>query len=222
MSLATFLIIGACPIIALSAEAASKSDGVKSRVAKGEDAISRMREFAKKRQWKELIEAFKDENLTAWPKAAEAFSLRGKAYFYLKDTDKAKQDLKSAGAHSPKNGYFWHDLAGIYKDLLKDDDLALDAYTKAFEIDDRAHTVRSLGWMPISATIEAASILMTKTEYSKALKVLGRYNDSYIQKMGMWGVKILRSYGQVYLGQGREKAAIAKFKAALELEKKHQ
>ena len=67
----------------------------------------------------------------------------------------------------------------------------------------------------------AAAILISQTKYQEAIKVMERYDDNDIQKMApAWGVKMLRTYGQIYAGMGREEDSAAKLKAAAELEKK--
>jgi tetratricopeptide (TPR) repeat protein len=135
-----------------------------------------------------------------------------------KDTSFA--ELKRAVDQDPGNGYAWCSLAGAYGGQ-KDEQRALDAYIRAYEADRAQHTAKSFGWMPLSATIEAASILMNQMKYDEALQVLGRYDDSDMQKIApAWGKQLLRLYGQIYAGLGREKEALEKFKAALELEKK--
>ena len=68
---------------------------------------------------------------------------------------------------------------------------------------------------------EIAALAGTEAKYPEALEVLNHYNDEEIQKMGTyWACRMLRAYGQVYLATGREAEAMAKFKAALELENK--
>ena len=179
----------------------------------------------------ELIAQFKDEDIAAWPaafkvkrvaaeKVVDGLYLRGTGFYIVKDYARAEKDFKLALQLSPDNGYLWNSMGDVYRDM-KDREKALDAYIKAYESDRAAHTAKSYGWMPINATLEAANILTSQTRYPEALKVLERYDDKDIQEMGFpWGCKLLRAYGQVYAATGREEEASAKFKAALELDKK--
>ena len=191
-----------------------------------ETKLIRIRELCKGGSRVELIQEFKDEDIAAWPsafkdkkvgdaKTVEALNLRGTGFCILKDYERAEKDFKLALELSPTNGYLWNSMGDVYKNM-KDDQRALDAYTKAFD-----NVGKSYGWMPLSATLNAAAILISQTKYPEALKVMERYDDGDIQKMApAWGVKMLRTYGQIYTGMGREEDSAAKFKAALELEQK--
>ena len=199
--------------------------------AKVEAKLLRMRELCKGGSRVELIQEFKDEDITAWPpvfkekgvataKTVEALNMRGMGFWTLKDYERAEKDFKFGLELSPTNGYLWNSMGDVYKSM-KDDQKALDAFMKAFEMDSAQHTGKSFGWMPLSATLGAAAILISQTKYAEALKVMERYDDNDIQKMApSWGSKMLRTYGQIYAGMGKEEDAAAKFKAALELEKK--
>ena len=187
-----------------------------------EDGFAQMRALHDAEKPQELVDQFKDVDLSTWPEAARAFHLRGHAYLQLKDAANAERDLEAAVERSPKNGYFWHSLAETYRRFLKDDARALNAYNKAFEMV-RADNggQKPYGWMPINATLEAATILLHQTKYAEALKVMERYDDSDAERLGVyWGRRMLRMYGHIYAAMGREEECLAKFHAALELEKK--
>lgn len=190
-----------------------------------ESVLSRMRELRQGARLAELIQQFRDEDILSWPpafsgKAVEALKLRGEAYRTTKDYARAEKDLRRVVELSPGDGYAWNTLAEVYGEL-NDDQRALEAFNKAFELDRAAHTAKSFGFMPISATLGAAGILLSQTKYDAALQVMGRYDGSDIQKMApVWGGKMLRTYGQIYAGLGREDEALASFKEALKLEEK--
>ncbi len=83
---------------------------------------------------REIVDAFKDENIDAWPEsiAAEAYHLRGKAYIQIKDGKAAAADLQKAiGLTSA--GYLLTALADTCVLLLKDDELGLEAYRRALQ-----------------------------------------------------------------------------------------
>ena len=196
-----------------------------------EAKLARMHELLQKNRRKEVAEEFKGDDLMAWvsvfkdrtigtQKAGEALHLRGTSFAAGKDYARAEKDLKFALELSPSNGYMWNSLGGVYRSI-KDDDKALDAYNKAFEFEGTPNGRKSYGWMPISSTMSAASILMHQTKCREALQTLERYNDEDIGRMSVcWAAGILRAYGKVYLAMGREEEGLAKFKAALELENK--
>ncbi len=161
---------------------------------KVEASLVRMRELVKSRKWAELIEQFKDEDLAAWTagfkdksvatvKVAEASHQRGLAYIGIKDGAKAENDFKLAVALLPTKGDYWFNLADAYV-LLKDDPKAVDAYNKAFECAGKSNNF----WMPLSATINSASIFLKQEKYQEAIEVMKRYDDNDIKEMApVWG-----------------------------------
>ena len=190
-----------------------------------ETVLSRMKELCKGPGRGEFIQEFKDEDIAAWSpeyasKAVAALGLRGNAFLVTKDYVRAEKDYTLAVKLFPENGYMWNGLADVYR-AMKDDQRALDAYIRAFEVDRKQNTAKSYGYMPISATLGAANILLNQARYQEALQVMARYDDSDITKMAaIWGIKMLRMQGQIYAGLGRGEESLAKFKAALVVEGK--
>jgi tetratricopeptide (TPR) repeat protein len=185
------------------AVAAPQADA-NSAEAKVEASLAKMRELVKARKWNELIQQFKDENISSWVsgfkdksvanlKAAEAANLRGQAYAGMKDGVSAEKDLKIAVDLAAGKGDYWFALADTYRDLLKDDKRALDSYNKTFEC-----AGKSYGWMPISVTLSAASILMKQEKYDEAFKVMQRYDESDLQQMApVWGDRMRAANEQI-------------------------
>ena len=159
--------------------------------ANDEATLSTMRDLAKERQWKELIAQFKNEDLAAWQDAspetvAAAASLRAKAYAATGDAASAVKDLKFAIERAPKIGDYWHELAGLYRDLLKDDELALEAYNEAYERSGSPN-----GWLSLSSTLGSASILLQQGKTEAAQKVMARYDGTQLLEMpAVWGDKL--------------------------------
>jgi hypothetical protein len=152
--------------------------------------LTKMRELTKLHKSTELIAQFKDEDLAAWKdapaKAAEAANLRAKAYVALKDGARAEKELKFAISQVSKNGEHWHDLGMLYGGLLANEALALEAYAKAY-----AGSGKSLGWLPISATINEASLLLKQGKAQEAQKIMERYDTSDLVQMApVWGDKM--------------------------------
>lgn len=179
--------------------------------AKAEASLTKMRELAKDRKWNELIQQFKNEDISSWNsgfkdksianvKAAEAANLRGQAYVGIKDGAHAEKDLKLAVELAPGKGDYWFPLAEAYRDILKDDKRALEAYNKTFEC-----AGKSYGWMPISTTLNAASILVKQEKYQEASQVMQRYDDNDIQQMpAVWGDKMRALNEQLTAKLGKE------------------
>lgn len=91
---------------------------------------------------------------------------------------------------------------------------ALQAYLNAHERVAIAHTGTPRGWMPMSATLNAAAILRNQGRYAEALDVLDRYDVEALTGMAYWGERALRARAHVYAGQGRDREALALFRRA--------
>ena len=176
-------------------------------------ALARIRELAENDRWAGLIEEFENEDFSAWPEAAEGFYLRGMAYLNQKDGAKAERDLKEAVKRDPTESFFWYGLAETCHQLLKDDKRALEAYKKAFELEN------NLGWMPAAAAVKSVNILLYDLKNEEALQLLQRYSDEDLEKIGdYWRFNLLRAYARVYAAMGQEEEARVKFMAALVVE----
>ncbi|MCX7422684.1 MAG: DUF4838 domain-containing protein [Planctomycetia bacterium] len=145
-----------------------------------------LRELSAEKKWKELADQFKDEDFSSWPRPADAFSLRGQAFARFQENARAEQDLKRAAELAPKVGDHWFNLAEFYRNSLKDDAQALSAYHKAFEC-----AGKSLGWLPISATLNEAALILKQGNHRGAKQVMERYDDSDLLAMApVWGDKM--------------------------------
>ena len=207
---------------AVATSETSKSSDVSAAAATPHEKLAKMGEMLGKRQYKELVQEFKEADFTGWDKPADGFCQRGRAYAALKEGQKADADFKKALELSPNNGWFWNCLADNCSDNLQDNQKAVEAYLKCFELDKEAHQGKtSYSFLPISAIVSAARILYSQGKYAEALEVLDKYKVDDLKKTGAyWRAGLLRAYAQVYLGQGREEEAKAKFDEALALESK--
>jgi tetratricopeptide (TPR) repeat protein len=175
---------------------------------KGESVKCRMVVLAETGQNGELIKQFKEENLAVLPEdiAAETFFMRGRSYAWLKKGPEAEADFKMALERSPKDQKYLMALAGNYYANLKDTQKALDTYEQIIKSADKPHHAAD-------AVMEVARILVSNAQYEKALKALENFKDvsalSDYQR-----VQVLRAFGQVYAGLGREEEAVASFNKA--------
>jgi hypothetical protein len=74
----------------------------------------------------------------------------------------------------------------LYRSLLKDDELALEAYNHAYE-----RAGNSYGWLSLSSTLGSASILHQQGKTEAAQKVMARYDRTQLLEMpAVWGDKL--------------------------------
>ncbi len=180
-------------------------------------ALERMRMLLAKYQSKEVIAQFAEEDFSQWPadaksKAAEAFQLRGRAYMVLKDGRRAEADLQQALERMPGSAAIRILLGENYVRNLDDDAQALAAFAAARKI-----TGAAKGWEPLSATLASVQILTDQLRADEALALLEPFGD-LSDLAPIWRIKMLRAYGHIYASQGKEAAALAKFREALQIE----
>jgi predicted negative regulator of RcsB-dependent stress response len=181
--------------------------------------VARMRTLLQDRKYKDLLDQFGQEEFASWPVessklASEALHLRGQAFSALKDGSRAELDFKEALKRAPKGELIWFSLADNYTSNLNDDEQALAAYRQVLTL-----AGKSNGWLPISATLSIARLLIDQIRTDEALEVLKQYGN--MDGMApVWRIKMLRAYGHAYAAQGKEKESLAKFREALALESK--
>ena len=178
----------------------------------------RMRLMLQNGKHAELIAAFEDDEARRWPDkvAGEAFYCRGRAYVTLKDGKAAETQLREALKHLADESAIalnWLTLADNYRDNLRDDESALEAYTRVREVGG----VRDrYGWKYLSSLTSAAEILRRHGRHGEALQVLDRADLDNLR--GYWRGAMLHAYGQTLAAQGRIPEAIEKLRDALDSE----
>jgi predicted negative regulator of RcsB-dependent stress response len=166
-------------------------------------------------KFKESAEAFKGEDISAWPDNIKykGFWNRGQAYSNINKYDEAAKDLalaaETAGSDKRSKASAYNLLGGVYM-RLNDDQKALDAYMLA--ISNSGGTV----WYYIDSITNAAKILTKQAKYDEALKVF-QLNEKI--PADSWGFMQLEAFGDLYKAQGKEKEANEKYDAALAMEK---
>jgi len=165
------------------------------------------------RKWKVVVGTYKDEDFSKWPcpLAAKAYQLRGRAYAILRDGKAAEADLKKSLDYvASKFGQarIWLDLGANYQGLLKDEDLALEAYAEAI------NRLRGAGsWINLGAVTSSAAILTKQQKYNKAFEVLNTVDASKLT--GYWRGAILAGHAEALAAQGKKDEAVAKFSEAI-------
>lgn len=162
-------------------------------------------------KFKELVEAFKDEDINSWPEDSRGlgFFRRGSAYSRLKDYEAAVKDIEKSvecKIDGRSKAAFQIELGNNYV-LLKDDQKALDAFLKAQAAsgNGRSHFYTS--------TIARAGILSGQKKFDEALADLQKIDIS--KAIGYWKFESLKAFGEVYESQGKKDEAIAKYREAI-------
>lgn len=103
------------------------------------------------------------------------------------------------------------ELANVYRDLLKDDAKALDAYlrTMAVPIEGAGSAVRS------HAHMAAVDILLRTKRYDEAIELLDK--ASGMRRHDYWWARVLSARGAIAAAQGRKAEAMAYYQEALAL-----
>lgn len=166
------------------------------------------------RKWNEIIENFKDEDIATWPDSVkgDAFLIRGTAYYNVqKDGKNAEEDLKKAVeslVNSNSKGVALNLLGDTYRNLLKDDSKALEAYRKTYSTENvYKHCYSAIG---------VATILKQQQKYDEALQELNKILTAEVTSP-FWRGRMMRAIGDVLAASGKKDEAIAKYNEALKL-----
>lgn len=163
-----------------------------------------------------LIQEFKDEPIAAWQEAdlaAEALSLRAKAYVMLKKGKEAETDMSMAVQRVPHNPKYRLDLAEIYRQTLGDNQRALELYRGIMA---EADPARKHDDTVLSAAVGMAGILRDQAKYEQALEILGPYTGMSTLRSSQ-RIRVLLALGEIHAALGREDEAVAMFDQANEL-----
>ncbi len=143
----------------------------------------------------EAITQFADEDITQWPfwKRSDGYRNRGRAYYLIKNGDKAETDLSKAlrWTSDPKvRDAIFLMLGRNRESNLEDDDGALEAYDTIVRGDER------IGGADQFSAIQGIARIQTKRDqFEAALKTLDRANPTKLE--GTWKKNILKSIQEV-------------------------
>ena len=166
------------------------------------------------RNWKGIVDAFKDEPIDSWPEnvVGDAFFLRGVAYIRTGNGKGAEADLTKTIEYKP-NAYAMSMLGYTYASMLKDDGRALETYRRSYK--SAAHWGTDAVWA-------ALQLLVRQNKFDEALAELNAIDadkDALKEGNSHWRRGfILSSQGYVLAKQGKKAEAIAKYREAAQVE----
>lgn len=166
----------------------------------------RMRLMAELRQWQQIVDTFKDQDLSRWPRSAagEAFYLHGLACRQLNDLETARQSLAEAARLRTRTDVFF-ELAKVCTELRRDVE-AMDAWLSV---------QRMLGgvggWQFYTSIAERAGILLRNGMNDCALRELDKAKGA----AGYWLVQCLKLRGAALAAMDRKAEAKAVYEEAL-------
>ena len=173
-----------------------------------------MRFLSEARKWREILDAFKNEDLDSWPEyvVGEASQLRGNACYQLGDGQGAAADLTRAAEYltdSNSKGLALNALGDTYAALLKDDLQAVVAYRRVYQTDNV--------YKRSAAAMSVAAILARQNKLAEALLELETIDLDKV-KHPYWRGRMLTTYGSLLAQQGKRAAAIVKYREAVQLQ----
>lgn len=177
---------------------------------------SQMEIMLENRKYKELIEAFKDENIAAWPDEInyKGFSQRAKAYNALKNRQAALKDFEQSvawsGSDIKEKLAALNNAASLYH-ALGNDGKAIKNYEKAFAIYDENPNLKGCHLFP-KTLMGASLVFKDKGEYDKALDILDKFKHR--EKRNTSDCLILEACGDIYSAQRKNGKALEKYQEA--------
>lgn len=169
------------------------------------------------RKAKEAIEQFKDENIDEWPANCrlDGFAARGEAYFLLKDAGKAEKDFSKAiqctEGSQVSRGRSCQMLGFVYRDIMKDDDKALDAFNKGM-----AASKSNFAWRN-ECFLGMINILLKQGRVADAAKAFEDVDFSKIPG-DHWKSSFCLAHAEVLRLQGKNGQASARLCEVLQLD----
>lgn len=181
--------------------------------------LARMEILSANKRHKELVEAFQNEDLDAWPDRINYFGyrLRGEAKRVIGDKPGAVEDLRRsvelAGSDAMVKLEVMNTLAGLQR-ALDDDDGALATLRAAFTVYEE-HPGWKGKWTYPQAILSAAAILRKRQDFEGALSLLDDYAKTREGKpRGPWDFLAIEARGDVMSDQGRSDEALALYEDA--------
>jgi len=168
---------------------------------------ARMQTLAAQRKWRELIDAFGAEDLSAWPfwQIAQAAFERGRAHYQLGNAEATEAALSLAleFESDPRQQVTIRTLMGLNRETrLKDEAGALELYRRNFE------GKQSIGAADEYRSVHLAALIHSRNgRHEQALQTLGRIDTR--RARGYWRHATLQVLGDIYQAAGRTEDARA-------------
>lgn len=162
------------------------------------------------RKWKDVITLSESIDFQKWPESirSQGYSFRGKAYYSLKNGEKALADINNAITYttsSEARGDLYYLAGEIYSKLFNDDEKAVSFYQKMHKAG-RVDLSRQL-----QCILTTVKILKKQKKYTEAAKELARVKVPG----GYWSLQWLSSQADLLLDQGKKDEAVLKYKELL-------
>lgn len=173
----------------------------------------RMRGLWGKRMPQELVEQYRDEDISRWPfwMAGDGYYLRGRAFALTGSGKEAETDLVKVlefitDKHTRQE--VWLALGANRESRLKDTAAALEAYQKIIASSDE-----DAGPTYCRAVQQAARILRDSRRADEALAVLRKVNIDELR--GVWRSNMLVTVGETQIAAGRTDEALVTYREVL-------
>jgi tetratricopeptide (TPR) repeat protein len=163
---------------------------------------------------KELLAAFKDEDLSNWPNtlAGPAYFARGRAFYRVRQGKRAVEDLAKAAellTDSNPKGLAYNTLGDAWRDLMKDTDKAIASYRKTLKV--------SAIYKECYAAMSIAKILAERGKFEEAHAELAKIDMEKVTHPA-WRVNMLGAKAELLAKEGRKAEAIAEYEEVLKVQ----
>jgi len=191
----------------------------------GVRSLSHMRILRARKKDKAIVEQFKNAKIEEWPPLwrGDGYLLRGGAASRTGNGELAASDLENAIVYAATFDNYRNDkartlnaLGEIYRDQLKDEEKAIDAFRRAQAVGSSSKGTR--------ATFAIADIYLKRNEPEKAVDVVKEWTAKVKPEdfgSPYWQKHLLHATVRVLVAAGRKGEAIAFCERALAAEKIH-
>jgi len=176
--------------------------------------IATMEVLSGKRDWSAIVEQFGGEDLSQWPftKIGAAAGLRGRAFAFAKQGEKAEADFQLALefiSDPRQRTSLLSAMARNRETVLQNEDSALETYRVI-----TSSTTNRGGSEYYSAIQAAARILTKRQEFDEAMKILDQVDAAKLG--GSWSPSMWLARGETLAAAGRKDGALQAYRAVLQ------
>ncbi|MHC4873056.1 MAG: tetratricopeptide repeat protein [Planctomycetota bacterium] len=173
--------------------------------------LLKIKTLSYQRKWKDIIIISGKLDFNKWPQSlrARAYAQRGKAYYNLKNGEKAVSDYRQAlicPMKSEFKGDLYYQTGEIYRNVLNDTDKAIEYYKKMHGAG-RVDYSRQL-----QCILATARTLKSSKKYEEALNELTRKKPP----KGYWGLQFMSLKADILLDQEKIEEALKIYQKIVE------